>query len=112
VKKNNRSVGTGYLFVRPPPPTDNQTARTGSNPSHPLEHPTLLSRWPIYERVLANLTDGSALDGMLIARKGPLLVMADCTLYTASAEPAELDGDVYIERDRVLYLQTAPPKSL
>lgn len=71
----------------------------------------MLSRWPVYERVLANLTDGSALEGLLIARKGPLLVLADCTLYSASSEPAELDGDVYIERDRVLYLQTAAPKT-
>lgn len=72
----------------------------------------MLSRWPVYTRVLVNLIDGSAIDGMLIARKGPLLMLADCTLYSASAEPAQLDGDIYIERDRVLYLQTAAPKSL
>ena len=67
----------------------------------------MLARWPIYERVLANLTDGPAIDGLLIARRGPLLVLADCTLYTAAAEPAPLDGEIYIERERVLYLQTA-----
>lgn len=72
----------------------------------------MLARWPVYERVLANLIDGSAIDGVLIARRGPLLIFADCTLYTASAEPATLDGDVYIERDRVLYLQVAPPKEM
>lgn len=71
----------------------------------------MLSRWPIYERVLANLIDGSAIDGVLLARKGPLLILGDCTLYTTSNEAAPLDGDVYIERDRVLYLQTAPPKT-
>lgn len=71
----------------------------------------MLSRWPIYERVLANLIDGTAIDGILLARKGPLLILGDCTLYTPSAEAAPLDGDVYIERDRVLYLQAAPPKT-
>lgn len=72
----------------------------------------MLSRWPVYERVLANLTDGSAISGVLVARKGPLLILAECTLYSASSEPAELDGDVYVERERVLYLQTAPPKPM
>lgn len=70
----------------------------------------MLSRWPVYDRVLANLIDGSAIEGLLIRRSGPLLVLADCTLYTPSAEPAQLDGDIYLERERVLYLQTAPPK--
>lgn len=70
----------------------------------------MLARWPIYERVLANLIDGSAIDGILVARRGPLLIFADCTLFTPSAEATPLDGEVYIERDRVLYLQVAPPK--
>lgn len=68
------------------------------------------SRWPVYERVLANLIDGSALEGVLIRRSGPLIVLSDSTLYSHSAEPQRLDGNVYIERDRVLYLQSAPPK--
>jgi hypothetical protein len=71
----------------------------------------MLSRWPIYARVLANLTDGSAIDGILIRKTGPLIVLSDCTLYTPTTEPAALDGDIYIERERVLYLQTAPPKT-
>jgi len=69
----------------------------------------VLSRWPIYDRVLANLIDGSAIDGLLIARRGPLLVLSDATLYASGAEPTALDGEIYIERARVLYLQTAPP---
>lgn len=71
----------------------------------------MLSRWPVYERVLANLVDGSAINGLLIARRGPLLVLADATLLTPGHEPADLDGDIYIERDRVLFLQTATPAS-
>lgn len=68
----------------------------------------LFSRWPMYDRVLANLTDGSAVAGLLIDRRGPLLVLSDATLYAPSSEPTPLDGEVYIERDKVLYLQTAP----
>lgn len=65
------------------------------------------NRWPIYERVLVNLIDGSAIDGLLIGQRGPLLVLSDAALYTPEHEPAPLDGEIYIERDRVLYLQTS-----
>lgn len=67
----------------------------------------MFSPWPIYERVFVNLTDGSAINGLLIAQKRGLLVLNDATLYRDDAEPAPLDGDIYIERDRVLYLQAA-----
>ncbi len=72
----------------------------------------MFSRWPMFERVLANLIDGSAIEGLLISQRGPLLVFSDTTLFTTNSEPAPLDGEVYIERDRILYLQTAPPKAL
>lgn len=71
----------------------------------------MYSRWPVYERVLANLIDGSAIDGLLIRRSGPLLVLSDCTLYTHAGQPQRLDGNVYIERGRVLYLQSVPAKT-
>lgn len=65
----------------------------------------MLTRWPIYDRVLVNLIDGSAIDGVLIDRRGQLLVLSDATLYASGGEPAPLDGEVYIERPRVLFLQ-------
>lgn len=68
------------------------------------------SQWPVYARVLVNLVDGSALDGVLVQRRGQLLVLADATLLTASHEPTRLDGEVYVERAKVLFLQTAAPK--
>lgn len=68
------------------------------------------SRWPVYERVLVNLIDGSALEGVLIRRSGPLIVLSDSTLYSHGAEPQRLDGNVYIERGRVLYLQSVPTR--
>lgn len=67
----------------------------------------MLSRWPIYERVLANLVDGSAIEGLLIDRRGPLLILGDAKLYSPGSEPAPLDGEIYIERTRVLFLQAA-----
>ncbi len=70
----------------------------------------LINRWPIYDRVLANLVDGSAISGLLIDKRGPLIILADATLLTETHEPTPLDGEVYIERDKVLFLQVAPPK--
>lgn len=65
----------------------------------------MFNRWPVRHRVLANLTDGTAIDGLLIEAKGPLMVLSDCTVYTPNCEPSNVDGEIYIERDRVLYLQ-------
>lgn len=65
----------------------------------------MFSPWPIHERVFVNLTDGSAISGLLIAQRGRLLVLGDATLYAADAEAAPLDGEVYVEREKVLYLQ-------
>lgn len=70
----------------------------------------MLSRWPVYERVLVNLIDGSAIEGVLIRKAGPLIVLSESTLYTAATEPQRLDGNIYIERARVLYLQATPPQ--
>lgn len=67
----------------------------------------MLSRWPVYERVLINLTNGSAINGLLVAQKGPLLVLADATLLMEAQDPVVLDGEIYIERTQVLFLQTA-----
>jgi hypothetical protein len=65
----------------------------------------MFSRWPLFARVLVNLTDGTAIDGLLVEQKGALLVLSDCTVHFAGAEPQNVDGEIYIERDRVLYLQ-------
>jgi small nuclear ribonucleoprotein (snRNP)-like protein len=67
------------------------------------------SRWPVYERVLVNLTDGSAMNGLLVAKRGDLLVLTDVTLLEENHEPVELDGDVYIERFKIRFLQTHGP---
>jgi small nuclear ribonucleoprotein (snRNP)-like protein len=68
------------------------------------------TRWPIFDRVLVNLTDGSAIDGVLIDKRGPLLVLADATLLVNEHEPAAMDGQVFVERSNVLFLQASKPK--
>lgn len=65
-------------------------------------------RWPLYRRVLVNTDDDRAFDGVLYARRGPLLVLKDARLIEAGAEPVPLDGEVIIERPRVTFIQVHP----
>jgi hypothetical protein len=65
----------------------------------------LFSRWPVRRRALVNLTSGAAFDAVLWAKRGPLLVLRDVTLLEPDAEPATLDGEIVVERDRVSFIQ-------
>lgn len=68
------------------------------------------SRWPVLQRVLVNLVDGSAIDAVLLAHRGPLLVLADATLLSTEHQPSAMDGEVYVERSKVLFMQATKPK--
>jgi hypothetical protein len=65
-------------------------------------------RWPIRKRVLVNLDDGRAFDGILFARRGPLLVLRNARLIEPGAEPVDVDGEVIVERPRVSFMQVQP----
>lgn len=68
------------------------------------------SAFPVLQRVMINLTDGSAIQGVLANRRGPLLVVVDANLHQSGSPPVAMDGTVYIEREKVLFIQaTAPP---
>lgn len=56
-------------------------------------------------RVIVNLVDGSAIDGIFYQQDGPLLVIKNAALLEPGADPAPLDGDTIVERDRVLFIQ-------
>lgn len=56
-------------------------------------------------RVVVNLTDGSAIEGVFFKQDGPLLVIKNATYLEPGAQPAPLDGDTVIERARVLFIQ-------
>lgn len=62
-------------------------------------------RLVVRRRVLVNLTTGQAIEGVLLRQSGPLLVVANATLHEPNAEPASLDGEAVIERDRVAFIQ-------
>lgn len=67
--------------------------------------------WPICERVLVNLHSGDAISGLLIDKRGPLLVLADAWLMgSGGTAPSQMDGQVFVERSQVAFLQSLPPK--
>ena len=65
----------------------------------------LWSRWPVFSTVLCNLRDGTAIRGVLVRQSGPLVVLAKAQLLAENEEPAPMDGEVYVERSQVLFLQ-------
>jgi hypothetical protein len=71
----------------------------------------LWSHWPVCDRVLVNLLDGSAINGVLVDKRGPLLVLADAALIPAgSREPQPMDGQVFIERPQIAFIQAISAK--
>ena len=65
-------------------------------------------RWPICRRVLVNLDDGRAFNGILYSRRGPLLLLRQAQLIEPGNDPVEVDGEVLIERPRVSFIQVQP----
>lgn len=59
----------------------------------------------VARRVVVNLKNGAAVDGVLVARQGPLLRVREAVLHGGSDDPAPLDGEIVIERSEVEYLQ-------
>ncbi|MFE6126798.1 hypothetical protein ACFQ6Q_00775 [Streptomyces sp. NPDC056437] len=61
-------------------------------------------RTAVRKRVVVNLAD-KAFDGVLWAKRGPLLVLRDASLLEAGREPQRIDGEIVIERSRVEFMQ-------
>lgn len=56
-------------------------------------------------RVIVQLDAGNAISGVLIERRGPLLVLADAHVHTPGEPPVKADGRSVVERSRVLWIQ-------
>lgn len=56
-------------------------------------------------QVVVNMLDGSAFTGVFFRQDGPLLVLKNAQFVQGGSEPAPLDGDVVIERSKVLFIQ-------
>jgi hypothetical protein len=47
---------------------------------------------------------------VLLRTTGEWLVLADAQLHEASLKPQPMDGEIYIDRDRIAFIQVAAPK--
>jgi hypothetical protein len=65
------------------------------------------NRLALRKRVLVNLLDGKAMDGVLYARRGRLLVLRNVTVMEAGSPPVNVDGEVVLDRNRVDFIQVA-----
>lgn len=63
-------------------------------------------RTAVRRRVVVNLAD-KAFEGVLWAKRGPLLVLRDVTLMQPGAADTPVDGEVVVERARVEFVQVA-----
>lgn len=64
-------------------------------------------RTAVRKRVVLNLAN-KAFNGILWAKRGPLLVLRDAQLLEAGREPQQVDGEVVIERTQVEFMQVLP----
>jgi aspartyl aminopeptidase len=56
-------------------------------------------------RVIVQLDNDMAVSGLLVERRGSLLMLADAQIHTAKQQPVKADGRAIIERSRVLWIQ-------
>jgi small nuclear ribonucleoprotein (snRNP)-like protein len=59
-------------------------------------------------QVIINTRDDQAFRGVLISKRGPLLVLANAELLEQGTPPAPILGEVVIERARVQFIQLLP----
>lgn len=67
-------------------------------------------RLPIQgRRILVNLErEDSALRGVLVSHRGSWLVFADVQMMQPDGSSVSMDGQVYVERPRIVFLQVLP----
>lgn len=58
--------------------------------------------------VVVNLRTGGAIEGALVARRGPLLILKGATVHDADGSSAKADGELVVDRSVVDFIQVLP----
>lgn len=66
------------------------------------------NRLAVRRRVVINLYDGSAMQGVLYRKVGDLIVLREATYLEQGREPLPIDGEALIDVNTVLYTQVIP----
>lgn len=61
-------------------------------------------RYVMHRRVVVNLRSGTAVAGVVVETRGPLLIVRDATVHDGDRS-APADGEVVIDRGNVDYIQ-------
>lgn len=69
------------------------------------------ARTLVRRRVVVNLATGRAFRGILWAKRGPLLVLRDVTMFEPGVPAVAVDGEAVIERRTVEFIQVLPAAS-
>lgn len=62
----------------------------------------------LYRSVILNLTDGTALQGVLWSSRGSWLTVRDAKLLVNGASPTTIDGEAVFHRSRLSFIQVLP----
>lgn len=62
-------------------------------------------RFVVRRRVVVNLRSGRAVEGVVVAQDGPLLIVKDARIHEPGTEPSPVDGEVVVERSQVDFIQ-------
>lgn len=70
----------------------------------------VVARWwtwrpVVHHRVLLQLDTGLTISGIVLSRRGPLLVLGDVTVMASGEHKTKADGSAVIERSRVVWMQ-------
>lgn len=65
-------------------------------------------RLALRRRIVVNLTDGSAIVGVLYRKVGDLLVLREAEFHEPNRTALPIEGEALVQLDRVLFTQVAP----
>ena len=65
-------------------------------------------RIAVSRRVIVHTKTGTSLSGVLVAERGPILILKGAAMLSTSANPITVDGDVVVERSNVDFVQVLP----
>lgn len=68
-------------------------------------------RYAVARPVSVSLRAGPSIDGLLLAQRGPLLVLTGARLLEEGSPPVPLDGEVVLERAAVSFVQVLAARS-
>lgn len=65
-------------------------------------------RTAVHRHVVVNTKTEKTFSGVLVAQRGPILILKGAKMLSSNAPPVTLDGELVIERSHVDFVQVLP----